>query len=152
MSEKASGKGIRLKLEGMAFGAWTVLDEVHVPDRSGTYWRCVCACGTVSVLRGASLVNGRTHGCQPCHWAKIKWQGAGVMRKDMTGLTVGDWTVLRRCVKPRSSGAAYWVCRCVCGEERSVRGSALRAGTTSRCPACAAKKSRRKNNDERNRT
>lgn len=62
-----------------------------------------------------------------------------VRRKDLTGKTFGDWTVIRfsDVGKDRS---AYWICRCVCGEERRVRGGHLSGGRSSGCGCSADKK------------
>lgn len=51
---------------------------------------------------------------------------------DMTGKTVGLWTVLRQTGNtPR--GMAVWRCRCACGEERDVRAPDLRSGKSVCC-------------------
>lgn len=48
--------------------------------------------------------------------------------KDMTGQQVGHWTVLREVGHTRS-----WVCRCICGIERSIPGIRLRRGGSFSC-------------------
>ena len=49
-----------------------------------------------------------------------------------TGQTVGKWTVLGRAPVPGIGhgvmAQALWICRCSCGNERQVRGQALRLG------------------------
>lgn len=47
--------------------------------------------------------------------------------KDMTGKVFGRWTVVSY------SGKKRWLCRCNCGEERSVIGTALRDGSSTSC-------------------
>lgn len=61
---------------------------------------------------------------------------------DLTGHepgAFGQWTVLRydaRGVLLRNRGA-YFVCRCKCGREQSVRGQDLRTGESRQCRSCA---------------
>lgn len=51
---------------------------------------------------------------------------------DLTGNVFGEWTVLHRAVD-NYKGHARWVCRCSCGEERTVLGGNLRRGKTVSC-------------------
>lgn len=54
---------------------------------------------------------------------------------DMSGTAIGRWTVL--CLddefKPANGKHTRWICRCLCGEERSVSGSVLRHGKSNSC-------------------
>lgn len=55
---------------------------------------------------------------------------------DLTGQRFGDWLVISRAAKPVGITSKYpfWLCRCVCGVERAVRGSGgLTSGTTTGC-------------------
>jgi hypothetical protein len=53
---------------------------------------------------------------------------------DMTGRQCGDWTVLSRALREDDGyGTNYWLCRCVCGTERSVSGATLRSGKSRGC-------------------
>jgi predicted SprT family Zn-dependent metalloprotease len=62
----------------------------------------------------------------------------------LLGRTFGSWTVLQRLpldperVK-RGNFNVYWKCRCACGEIKSVRGTSLTTGGSSRCRSCQAK-------------
>lgn len=51
---------------------------------------------------------------------------------DMSGRRCGDWLVLEQSGNT-PSGAALWLCRCACGEERAVIGSDLRNGKSQNC-------------------
>ena len=60
---------------------------------------------------------------------------------DMTGLVFGDWTV--ESSAGHSSGKAriaLWRCRCACGVESVVYGTALRSGKSTGCSDCARPK------------
>lgn len=52
---------------------------------------------------------------------------------DLTGQRFGRLVVLQRDEAPKRSHEIYWLCRCDCGKEKSVLGSALRAGYTQSC-------------------
>lgn len=57
--------------------------------------------------------------------------------KDITGQSFGSWTVIEHA--GYSSGKAriaLWKCRCVCGEEAVVYGTALRGGHSTCCSEC----------------
>lgn len=65
-------------------------------------------------------------------------------RIDMTGQQFGDWTVL--CYDENSKGGtAKWICRCVCGNEKSVAGPSLRRGVSKGCGCQKAINSRENN-------
>jgi len=58
------------------------------------------------------------------------------MKANITGKRFGRWTVLGMCPERRRHiGGAHivWRCRCDCGVERNVRGSALRFGKSRSC-------------------
>jgi hypothetical protein len=51
---------------------------------------------------------------------------------DLTGRTFSSWTVLRR-GRQNAWGQTSWVCRCVCGKQRTVLGAPLKAGKSTNC-------------------
>jgi len=51
--------------------------------------------------------------------------------KDLTGLTFGDLTVLRR--DGHKGKKVMWLCRCQCGREKSIFGSGLTSGRSRTC-------------------
>lgn len=52
------------------------------------------------------------------------------------GERVGRWTVLERDATSREHGAVFWIVRCGCGVEKSVRGDSLRRGQSTQCLGC----------------
>lgn len=53
---------------------------------------------------------------------------------DMTGKKIGRLTVIERDkMKGSPKGEAYWVCKCECGNIKSIAGSSLRRGRTRSC-------------------
>jgi len=61
--------------------------------------------------------------------------------KDETGKWYGKLRVLR--FDGIRNGQAYWICKCWCGREVSVRGANLRSGNTTTCGSCSRQKKRR---------
>jgi hypothetical protein len=52
-------------------------------------------------------------------------------RIDLTGLVVGEWTVLH--YHSTIGGVAQWWCRCSCGAEKRVNGKNLRSSWSKSC-------------------
>lgn len=52
---------------------------------------------------------------------------------DLTGGLYGRLTVIKRDCQKISPTPPHWICRCVCGEMRSVDGAKLRDGRTKSC-------------------
>lgn len=52
--------------------------------------------------------------------------------KDMTGKTFGRLHVVARS-QISKGGKAYWICRCECGNTKTVSGEKLRSGNTKSC-------------------
>lgn len=52
----------RAKLGGRRFGRLEVL-EFHSVKKYVTYWKCLCDCGNVAIVRGWRLTKGRTRSC-----------------------------------------------------------------------------------------
>ncbi len=70
------------------------------------------------------------------------------MKQDLTGRTFGYLTVVKRAEKG-DSRHRYWVCNCICGNEKIVEESHLKNGHTKSC-GCYRKEVRQgKGNDLR---
>ena len=54
---------LKLDLTGQSFGKLTVLSEVQERKRGAVMWKCVCACGTLKLIRGLSLKAGDVQSC-----------------------------------------------------------------------------------------
>jgi hypothetical protein len=63
---------------------------------------------------------------------------------DLAGHVFGNLRVIRRA---HSNNGAYWLCRCSCGNEATVKGTSLRYGSTKSC-GCGAKAQARANCDK----
>jgi hypothetical protein len=56
---------------------------------------------------------------------------------DITGMTFGEWTVLRYCPALSTKERHFWEARCGCGATAILRGDSLRSGGTNQCAACS---------------
>lgn len=62
---------------------------------------------------------------------------------DMTGKTIGLWTVLYRS-KNNKYGQVMWHCRCICGNEKDILGGQLRRNSPYSCGCVNKNKSKNK--------
>ena len=63
--------------------------------------------------------------------------------KDLTGLKFGKMLVQKRDIEKKTQ-AAYWICRCECGNIKSVRGQRLRNGEVIDCGCGSQERNRKK--------
>ena len=102
----------RIKLEGLNFGEWEVLE--YVGNRK---YRCKCSCGNIKEVQGYQLTSGKSKSCG--HGAKI--------RENIEGKHFGDWTVLE------DKDNKTCLCRCSCGVEKEVSKHNLINGDSTSC-------------------
>lgn len=50
---------------------------------------------------------------------------------DITGNVYGRWTVLKR--RSTKERRPYWICRCICGNEKAIEGQSLKSGRSKSC-------------------
>jgi hypothetical protein len=48
---------------GKRFGRWTVIERAGSTKQHAVLWKCVCDCGTVRLVRGTALKNGKSMSC-----------------------------------------------------------------------------------------
>lgn len=58
--------------------------------------------------------------------------------KDLTGKTIGQWTVISYAGIIKNN--SYWNCICSCGFEKQVKAQYLLNGTSTKCQTCAIPK------------
>jgi hypothetical protein len=118
----------REDLTGQVFGYRTVLG--HYKDSHGydSYFvKTKCVCGTEGKHTIYDLKNGKRIGkCSKCP------------RDDLLdGKKFGKLTVIRATeAKHPSNKYKYWICRCECGKELSIKKSDLVTGQRTRCREC----------------
>ena len=117
-----------IDLTGQRFGRLVVLERSESKNKR-TFWKCMCDCGNICVVRGDQLKGNHTTSCGCVH----KENTVKANFKDETGMQYGLLSVIRPLEEKGDKGITMWVCRCKCGNEIIVRGSSLRNGHTKSC-------------------
>lgn len=102
---------------GNQYGRLTVLyldKENNKPDKR---WICKCSCGTIKSISGSQLRVGKVKSC------------GCLQKKEWLNKTFGEWTVISE--KGEKSNTV--LCKCSCGEIRSVYKSHLSRGSSTSC-------------------
>lgn len=120
-----------IDLTNQRFGRWTVLEKDKT--KKGTaYWICKCDCGAIKSVCGTSLRNGLS---QSCGCAKIEKsrENNGKFINEI-GNRYGKLVVIAKDEELSiKNHRAYWVCKCDCGNFKTVSSKCLREGKTSSC-------------------
>lgn len=120
-----------IDLTNQRFGRWTVLEKDKT--KKGTaYWICKCDCGTIKSVCGTSLRSGLS---QSCGCAKIEKsrENNGKFINEI-GNRYGKLVVIAKDEELSiKNHRAYWVCKCDCGNFKTVSSKCLREGKTSSC-------------------
>ncbi len=88
-------------------------------------WKCLCDCGHEFICWAVSLKRGEKFECKLCMMERRRGP-------DLTGRTLGRWTVIKRTVDKNNK--TVWHCRCDCGNEGLVYSYAL--GRKSKSMSC----------------
>jgi len=119
-----------IDLTGKTFGKLTVTSMSEERGNRGVIqWNCRCSCGNHHLVTGGSLTSGNTTKCKCCRYA--------LQVNDLTGQTFGKLTVADMAEGRSSDGGIQWVCKCACGNFRTVIGSELRRNSATCCSICA---------------
>ncbi len=129
--KEIAGKSNQHDLSGKKFGLLTALRRSKTDPINGSYWECICDCGTLKKIRQNSLITNATKSCG-CLNNKTEKR-----RKSLTSMRFGRLQVLKYAktvrVGKQKSFDAVWLCKCDCGKEVEIRGRSLRAGNTTSC-------------------
>lgn len=100
-------------LKGQHFGVLTPIEYI-----GGSKWKCKCICGAEVTLLSKNIRNHDHSECK--HKPKRQIEVAEVKKDSLIGKCVGDLSVINKTDKDR------YMCRCICGAEKEVRGYSLR--------------------------
>lgn len=92
-------------------------------------YECKCSCGNIKTVSGKYLRYSKNPscGCKKGEWRR---------KLDIVGEKFGMLTVVERAddyITPSGAKLTRWRCRCDCGSETIVTGTALRSGSTRSC-------------------
>ena len=121
-------------LTGQKFNKLTVIEKTSNilsknKKRSHSAWLCKCDCGTIIVIRSATLVSNQQQSC------------GCIIQNTGLSLKIGDKINKLTTVK-YSKG--YWYCKCDCGSEElnKILTSNLVSGNTKSCGCIKTKQSK----------
>ena len=118
-------------LTGKTFGRLIVLskDIEASKQHKRAYWLCQCSCGNKKTIAGLSLIRGATQSCGCLRNEKV----FNARAKMEEGKQYGKLTVLKMDTERDKYGRIKWICKCDCGNIKSISGADLRSGNTSSC-------------------
>ena len=143
---------ISYDLSGKRFGKLVVVSRAEHPEkvkRGTIYWLCHCDCGNDKIVsadylrrvkKNASSLYQKSCGCVARAHYRI---GAKKLIRDLTGMKFGRLIVQGLDDTPHRSRIAKWICKCDCGNSKSVCSSSLTGGVTNSCGCLAREKARR---------
>lgn len=106
----------------------------HNIKGKGSYYKCLCKCGNYKTVRLNMITSGgvKSCGCLKKEQEKINLVH-GINLIDLTNKKFGNLTVLKRDLSIHDDGDSRWICKCDCGNIKSIRSSTLRNGGTTSC-------------------
>lgn len=113
-------------LTGQKFSKLTVIN-FNRRENQITYWNCICDCGTIVVIRGGSLVSGRSKSCGCLQKERIH----ETCFKDLTSKKFGRLTVVS--FNRRENKRTLWNCICDCGTKTVVKRENLISENSQSC-------------------
>ena len=110
-------------ISGMKFSKLTVIERVENSKDGKSAWKCICDCGKEVISTAGNLKRGKVTSC------------GGSRIKDLTNKRFGRLVVLEKSDKPKDvkTHSQYWLCRCDCGNEKSISSHSLISGNTLSC-------------------
>lgn len=118
-------------LLGKRFNKLVVIERDLSRTGGAAYQICKCDCGNIKSIRGQELKNGRIDcGCGLKERTKHP-----IDTTSQVGKKYGRLTVIKRdLTKPIGHGhSSYWICKCECGNEKSIALPQLTSGKTKSC-------------------
>ena len=118
-------------LTGKKFGRLTVIKrDVDASNKhKRSYWLCHCECGKQKVIAGISLKNGSTQSCGCLRNERV----FNKLTKNEIGNRYGKLVVIEMDNQRGNRNHIQWICKCDCGNIKSVYGADLRSGNTQSC-------------------
>lgn len=114
-------------MPNMKFGHWIIIKFDHINKHRIKYFLCKCAvCGNIRPVRASALLDGTSTAC------------SDKCANSLIGRQFGEWQVL----KVDKSQPKNYICRCSCGNIKSIFSGALKNKTSLHC-GCLKKKNKK---------
>lgn len=116
-----------IDMTGKTFGRLTAIKDVGSKDNT-RMWQFNCSCGNQFVAKGTAVRFGRTLSCGclandlSSERKRLKLEGQRFTR-----------LLVIKCTGPSKHGHVQWLCKCDCGKETIVSGTALVRGKSNSC-------------------
>lgn len=114
LAKKERNKDKVINEIGNIYTYLTVLERAENDKQGRAQWLCQCKCGNTTIVSGVELRQGHVKSCGCYQKDKM----TETFLKDITGQTIGNFTVLRIAREKSDNRTIKWKCRCnLCGNE-----------------------------------
>ena len=121
-----------IDMTGRQYGDWYVIERAGSDKRGQALWLCRCVCGTEKIVVGSTLRNGTSTNCG-CIKAQKSRENNGTFINEI-GNRYGKLVVIAKDEELSiAKHRAHWVCKCDCGNLKTVSSKCLRDGKTKSC-------------------
>ena len=121
----------RSNLVGLVFGKLTVVEMLYgYNGGKQTYCKCLCECGTETIVGMSNLVSGRTTSCG-CFETASRYNRIHYI--ELLGQKFGMLTVVEKTNLKAINGCVIWKCRCDCGNTTYATTTELRLYRKTSC-------------------
>lgn len=110
-------------LVGKRFGRLVVVERLS----NSSKWKCLCDCGNTVITNTNHLNQGHTQSCGCLQ----KDRASEIHFKNLTGKRFGMLTVKGLDIEKSTVKEKFYICKCDCGQEKSIRQTGLLNGTIS---------------------
>lgn len=118
-------------MTGQRFGRLVVENRSERTDSTrSTFWKCRCDCGGTKIARGTSLRAGTVNSCG-C--LLNDYRAHGSTKINIIGRRFGRLIVIEETDERTKCGEIKYRCKCDCGNEKIIAGTALRYGKSQSC-------------------
>ena len=141
-SEKISSL-VMIDLTGKTFGRLTVLKRAdNYTRKDGTnfiQWECECSCGNIVIKKAVNIHAGHTLSCGCLNRDKLldrNEKNSKKLEKYLVGKKLGRLRVIKKdgyVLRKNNKKSYTYLCKCDCGEFRSVVGTQLKVGVATSC-------------------
>ena len=123
-----SHAGMTKEIIGKKFNRLTVIKQDGSYKTGTKLFLCKCECGGSTKTSASHLKRGEVKSCG-CLVKEVSSKNGKNTKKDILNMKFGRLLVLKE--NGRSKHGVKWLCKCDCGNEKTVLGVALRRGTKS---------------------
>ncbi|MGZ4851224.1 MAG: hypothetical protein ACXV2C_07585 [Candidatus Bathyarchaeia archaeon] len=118
-------------LIGKKFEKLTVISRAENSNARKRRWNCICDCGNKTTVVSSHLTNGVIRSCGCLQREAISNIGKTRL-DDLTGARFSRLLVICQSTQTKDRKPA-WLCRCDCGNEKTIRAVNLRNGQSTSC-------------------